>query len=198
MSILVTGVAGSGTTALAASIAMSSSFPFIKLVSPESMVGMNESQKMNSIHKVFSDAYRSPASVIVLDSLERLLDWVSIGPRFSNIVLQALLVLLKKPPPKNHKLLVLCTSSLPRILQEMELMDVFQHTLAVPMIETTEHLMYVLEKLGSFTKLELSSLLVQLPIGFRIPIKRLISVCEMAAQDTDKVEKFVELMKGYY
>lgn len=32
-------------------------------------------------------------------------DYVPIGPRFSNLVLQALLVLLKKPPPKVRKTL---------------------------------------------------------------------------------------------
>lgn len=35
-------------------------------------------------------------------------DYVPIGPRFSNLVLQALLVLLKKPPPKVGPLLSSC------------------------------------------------------------------------------------------
>jgi vesicle-fusing ATPase len=58
---------------LAASIASSSDFPFIKLVSPENMVGYSESAKMNEINKIFNDAYKSPFSVIVIDSIERLL-----------------------------------------------------------------------------------------------------------------------------
>lgn len=44
---------------------------------------------------------------MVVDDIERLLDYVPIGPRFSNLVLQALLVLLKKPPPKVRDLLKL-------------------------------------------------------------------------------------------
>lgn len=100
VSVLLHGPPGSGKTALAATIAMSSEFPFIKLISPESMVGFSEAAKMNAISKVFSDAYKSPMSVVVVDAIERLLDWVAIGPRFSNSVLQTLLVLLKKPPPK--------------------------------------------------------------------------------------------------
>ena len=55
---------------------------------------------MSAISKVFMDSYKSPYSVIVVDAIERLLDWVPIGPRFSNGVLQTLLVLLKKNPPK--------------------------------------------------------------------------------------------------
>lgn len=79
---------------------MNSEYPFIKLISPESMVGFSEMAKMSKINSVFNDAYKSPLSVIVVDGIERLLDWTPIGPRFSNMVLQTLLVLLKKPPPK--------------------------------------------------------------------------------------------------
>ncbi len=49
--------------------------------------------------QVFDDAYKSSLSCVILDDIERLLDYVPIGPRFSNLVLQALLVLLKKLPP---------------------------------------------------------------------------------------------------
>lgn len=100
VSVLLHGPAGSGKTALAATIAMASEFPFIKLISPESMVGYSESAKVSHISRVFMDAYKSPYSVVLVDCIERILDWVPIGPRFSNNVLQALLVLFKKPPPK--------------------------------------------------------------------------------------------------
>ena len=43
---------------------------------------------------------QSPMSMIVLDDVERLLEYVAIGPRFSNTILQVLLILLKKQPPK--------------------------------------------------------------------------------------------------
>lgn len=80
---------------------------------------------------MFEDAYKSPLSVIVVDDIERLLgtflvlstvvkkdrlqnsfqDYVPIGPRFSNAVLQTLLVLLKRQPPPGKKLLIFATSS---------------------------------------------------------------------------------------
>ena len=43
---------------------------------------------------------QSPLSMVVLDDIERLLEYVGIGPRFSNVILQTLLVLLKKQPPE--------------------------------------------------------------------------------------------------
>ena len=73
VSVLLHGPPGSGKTALAATIAISSEAPFIKLISPESMVGFTEQAKMNQINKVFNDAYKSPFSVVVIDSIERLL-----------------------------------------------------------------------------------------------------------------------------
>lgn len=42
------------------------------------------------------DSYKSPLSIILIDDLERVIDFVRTGPRFSNTVLQTLLVLLKK------------------------------------------------------------------------------------------------------
>ena len=37
------------------------------------MVGFNENQKVAAISKVFSDSYKSPLSVVVVDNIERLL-----------------------------------------------------------------------------------------------------------------------------
>lgn len=55
---------------------MASQFPFIKLISAENMVGFNESAKIQYLHKVFSDSYKSPLSVIVIDGIERILgEW---------------------------------------------------------------------------------------------------------------------------
>lgn len=52
---------------------MASAFPFIKLISAENMVGMSESEKIGKLNKVFTDSYKSPLSVIVVDGIERIL-----------------------------------------------------------------------------------------------------------------------------
>ena len=54
-------------------MAQASSYPFIKLVSPDFMLGYSEAQKVNAVTKVFTDSYKSPLSVIVLDNIERLI-----------------------------------------------------------------------------------------------------------------------------
>ncbi|RVW71930.1 Vesicle-fusing ATPase [Vitis vinifera] len=60
-----------GKTSLAATIGIDSDFPYVKIISAESMIGLSESSKCARIVKVFEDAYKSQLSIIVLDDIER-------------------------------------------------------------------------------------------------------------------------------
>jgi vesicle-fusing ATPase len=112
LSVLLEGPSGTGKTALACNIALQSGFPYIKLISPEILVGFMETGKVGAITKIFEDAYKSPLSLIILDNIERLIEYVHVGPRFSNLVLQTLLVYIKKlPPTKDRKIMIIGTTS---------------------------------------------------------------------------------------
>uniref|UniRef100_A0A8C4NPR8 Vesicle-fusing ATPase n=1 Tax=Dicentrarchus labrax TaxID=13489 RepID=A0A8C4NPR8_DICLA len=183
VAVLLEGPPHSGKTALAAKISEDSQFPFIKICSPDKMIGYSEISKCQAIKKIFEDAYKSQLSCVVVDDIERLLDYVPIGPRFSNLVLQALLVLLKKAPPKGRKLLIIGTTSRKDVLQEMEMLDAFSTTIHIPNISTGEQLVEALELLGSFTEKERASIAQQLK-GKRvwIGIKKLLGLIEMSLQ----------------
>ncbi|KAK0153035.1 Vesicle-fusing ATPase [Merluccius polli] len=185
VSVLLEGPPNSGKTALAAKISEDSQFPFIKICSPDKMIGHSEIAKCQAIKKVviFEDAYKSQLSCVVVDDIERLLDFVPIGPRFSNLVLQALLVLLKKPPPKGRKLLIIGTTSRKDVLQEMEMLDAFSTTIHIPNISCGEHLLEALELLGSFQEDErakIAKVVKGRPLS--IGIKKLLMLIEMAVQ----------------
>jgi vesicle-fusing ATPase len=100
-SVLFHGPKSAGKTALAAHIAMESGFPFVKMVTPADLVGYRDDfAKKDYVHKAFADAYKSPASILILDDFERLIGWNPIGPRFSNTMLEALTTLIVSRPPK--------------------------------------------------------------------------------------------------
>ncbi|XP_041829150.1 vesicle-fusing ATPase-like isoform X2 [Melanotaenia boesemani] len=198
VSVLLEGPPNSGKTALAAKISEDSQFPFIKICSPDKMIGFSEIAKCQAIKKIFEDAYKSQLSCVVVDDIERLLDYVPIGPRFSNLVLQALLVLLKKPPPKGRKLLIIGTTSRKDVLQEMEMLDAFSTTIHIPNISTGEQLVKALEMLGSFEKKEQTSIAKAVKgQSVWIGIKKLLMLIEMAAQmdPNYRVSKFLSLLK---
>uniref|UniRef100_A0A8C5KWK4 Vesicle-fusing ATPase n=1 Tax=Jaculus jaculus TaxID=51337 RepID=A0A8C5KWK4_JACJA len=198
VSVLLEGPPHSGKTALAAKIAEESNFPFIKICSPDKMIGFSETAKCQAMKKIFDDAYKSQLSCVVVDDIERLLDYVPIGPRFSNLVLQALLVLLKKAPPQGRKLLIIGTTSRKDVLQEMEMLNAFSTTIHVPNIATGEQLMEALELLGNFKDKERTTIAQQVK-GKKvwIGIKKLLMLIEMSLQmDPEyRVRKFLALLR---
>lgn len=84
VSVLLCGDAGTGKTAIAAKLGVESGFPLVKRISGENMLGLTELGKAEVITKAFNDAYKSALSMIILDDIERLLEYVPVGPRFSN------------------------------------------------------------------------------------------------------------------
>ncbi|KAG1931763.1 N-ethylmaleimide-sensitive factor b [Pimephales promelas] len=197
VTVLLEGPPHSGKTALAAKIAEDSQFPFIKICSPDKMIGFSEIAKCQAIKKIFEDAYKSQLSCVVVDDIERLLDFVPIGPRFSNLVLQALLVLLKKPPPRGRKLLILGTTSRKDVLQEMGMLDSFSTTIHIPNISTGEHLMEALELLGGFQEEERANIAKQVKGKMMwLGIKKLQMLIEMSLQMPPeyRVKKFLALL----
>jgi hypothetical protein len=64
----------------------------------------------------------------------------------SNLVLQALLVLINKPPPReDRKLMVLGTTAVPEPMHQLGLTQVFNVELALPLLETDSEVATVLQ-----------------------------------------------------
>mmetsp|Transcript_15409 Transcript_15409/g.23160 ORF Transcript_15409/g.23160 Transcript_15409/m.23160 type:complete len:302 (+) Transcript_15409:1517-2422(+) len=181
MTVLLTGESATGKTALAAATAVHSKYPFIRLLSADSVIGYSESSKSQHIHKLFLDSYKSPLSLLLIDDIERLIEYTPIGPRFSNTVLQTLLVLLKKiPAEEDRRLLVICTTALPRhTLKDLEFIDVFNVILHLPKLSAPDEITKVLANhspAAPLHDLQTIAAAITRPIG----IKHLLMVAEMA------------------
>jgi len=195
MSVLLEGPPQSGKTALAAHEALASHFPFVRMITPDAFIGYHETTKCADIHRIFMDSYRSNVSLIVIDDIERLIEYNPIGPRFSNQVLQTLLILLKKPPPIDRKLMVIATTSLPAMVEDMQLSTVFNVSINVPLLTTPEEVGLVLSELVPISQddIEVITNSVSSPIG----IKQLLVVSQMALQGNETVtaEGFLDCLR---
>ncbi|CCK72312.1 AAA family ATPase SEC18 KNAG_0J02320 [Huiozyma naganishii CBS 8797] len=197
VSLLIHGPPGSGKTALAAAIALKSEFPFIRLISPTEISGMSESAKIAYIDNTFRDAYKSPLNILVIDSIETLVDWVPIGLRFSNNILQVLKVALGHKPPEGRRLLIMTTTSKYSVLQQMDILSCFDNEIAVPNITTLDefnNIMIESEFLDDAGRVTVINSLAQLGGKLNIGIKKVLTNIETARHDDDPVNEIIELM----
>ncbi|KAL2759819.1 hypothetical protein ACRALDRAFT_1039014 [Sodiomyces alcalophilus JCM 7366] len=152
MAVLFHGPPESGKTALAAHIAMRSEYPFVKLVSPQNLTAFrDEFGKKDYLSKIFSDAYKSPLSILILDNFEQLIEWNPIGPRFSNTILDRLMSLIQSEPPKGRRLLVFVTTSELTVLKMLGVMKLFgRRQVPVPAVADLRDLESLLLESGLF------------------------------------------------
>jgi vesicle-fusing ATPase len=160
-----------------------SGFPLVKCLLPEDFIGMGEGTKCERLRKAFHDAYRSELSMIVMDDIERFIDFAPVGSRFSNSILQAILVLFKTLPQKGKRLMIIGTTSRIDVLQELGILESVDHVFNVPSLNTGQEVCAVLTELMNWNRPTINEILRRWK--GTIEIKRLISLAEMATQAYD-------------
>lgn len=201
ISLLLYGDISTGKTALAAKIALNSEFPCVKYISAEQMILYNEQARCNEIIKIFNSAYISPLSIVIIDDIERLIDYVSVGMRFSNMILQCLLVHIKKQPPNGHKIFIICTSKYDKnsILNDLSIIDNITLFEQIDKINNLEQLIYILEQLKCFNDNEiqiLNNICNSIHNSIHIGIKKLYMIIEMCMQYPEiiRINEFIKLL----
>jgi len=183
LSVLLEGPSGTGKTAIAAKLAHLSGFPFVRMISPDTMIGESDTGKCNKLLRIFSDSYRSPLSIIFIDDIERLIEYTPVGSRFSNAVLQTLLILLRKVPPKPTRLLVIATTSIAELLEDLQLNAAFNVVLNVSRLQQAKEIGSVLSAYND--RLSTSEVMsIARSITSPISVKQLLLVLEMAQAES--------------
>ena len=122
------------------------------------------------------------------------LDYGPIGPRYSNLTLQSLLVLLKKCPPQGNRLLIICTTSRREVLDQLEMLSAFSDVLHVSNLNKAEHLQKVLEETNAFTPNEVQSVVMKMKnYRINIGVKKLLGLLDMV-KPLDPRHRFVKFM----
>ena len=122
--------------------------------------------------------------MIILDDLERLVEYVRLGPRFSNSVLQALLVLIKKNPPTvGRKLMIIATTSQRNAMEELGLMDPFNVVMDIPVPYAPKDVAEVLRTTGGMSEDVIAKVSAEVTMG--VPVKELLLIQEMARSDSE-------------
>lgn len=117
------------------------------------------------------------------------MEFIHIGPKFSNHILQTLIVLIKKRPPNpDRKLLIIGTTSLLTILEELSVLDCFNVSLDVPSIKTGKEMSKILDQFNcqasENTKIS-EEIDKQQKINEGIPIKTLMLAIDIAIQESE-------------
>ena len=160
---------------------------------------MNEMQKIQHLSKVFTDAYKSPLNVLVLDNIELILDWVPVGPRFSSSVLAAIKGLMENKPPKGRPLLILATTSERTVMQQLQLN--FKAQIAVPNVRTQQELANIMQESGAFGAQDVPRVIeeIEATTGRReigVGVSQILLAIQSAMQDPDRAGRFAEVVSS--
>ena len=136
ITVLLHGETGVGKSTIASSIY---GFPFARIIRSDKLLKLKtELMKANEVYTTFTDSYKSNLSYIVLDDLERLMEYMTIGPKYSSIILQSLIVLMSTPPPEGHKLFIVATTSNLNAIAQLDMIRLFNEVIEVSKLNKDE------------------------------------------------------------
>ena len=193
MTCMISGPTGSGKTALAATVALASNYPYVKVVKPDTVIanapggsGSTDDVLTAALKASFEDAMKSTLSCLVVDSVETL---VGVAPADASSgvdvahpkALATLNALLQRKPPPGRHLLVMLTTSSPKTLERLGLAagGVVDAAVDVPEL-TVDQAAHTLVSFGAFTSEDAARDAVRALGRDTVPMKSLLSTARVA------------------
>lgn len=188
-SLLVYGKSGSGKSAMVDYASANSNFSYIKKIGPGNLAGMTKQAKVFMIYESFENALRSEKSMIILEDIEYLIEFVYYNKYFNHAIHSEIVALLKKKVPSGRKLMIIGTTSNLEWMKSLGLHFLFQEKFEVPDITTEEEMKNALSTVG--IEMDLNPLIKN---ALPVPLKKLI-VSALSSKSSDEnskinIEKF--------
>lgn len=130
-SVLITGSTYIGKTKFVAELAKNTNISLIKMISCDRLTKCT-GDKSIYIRNMFDQCLKAESSIIILDSIERLIEWSDIGYKYNNSILQTIVSMLRESISKDKKIIILCTSIDKNILKELKIFDLFDNQINFP------------------------------------------------------------------
>ncbi len=158
------GESGCGMTAMAVYTALNSTFSHVQVVSLQTVIGKTEHEQCQHLINLFQKARRFRHSFLILDDLDRLVQYTAISKTFSIPLVNTLMSLLREhhvDGDYNH--VVFATTSQVECLCNTGLISCFDVQVRMPPVETMAALTKILDDIPTH---------VTLPI----PVKKAFSI----------------------
>ncbi len=120
VSFLIHGDFFVGKTTLACNIMKDSNISCIKFINSEKLV--NSYLKDQTIYEIFDSGHKSETLGIILDSVEKIIEYSKLGHQYNNKILQVIYTILDKVIENNKSVYIILTSS------NSELMEILDFT----------------------------------------------------------------------
>ncbi len=125
-SILIQGDYYVGKTTLACNIMKESNLGCIKFINSEKII--NSYFKNQAIYEIFDTGYKSESFGLILDSVEKIIEYSKLGHRYNNEILQTIYTILDKIIEKNKSVYIILTSSNPELMELLDFNKICHHT----------------------------------------------------------------------
>ncbi len=118
MTFLLCGDAYVGKTTMASNIAVNCELNCIKYVSSDKL--LNYATKEQQLYDIFEQGYKTDSFILILDSIERIIEYSKLGNIYNNKILQVVYTLLNKIIDNNKKVAIIMTSSNNNLMEQLE------------------------------------------------------------------------------